>query len=258
LRPTSGSIEIFGKSSRDTKAIHSDIGYLSGDMALDTDLTGKQYLHFIDAVHGGKDAGRIIELAATLDADLDKKIGNYSRGNRQKIALIAALLHNPKLLILDEPTSGFDPLVQEKFAALIRQYVADGGTVFMSSHVLSEVQNLCHRVAFIRDGAIITTTDVQKLLETTAKRVTVTAPPEEILFMKNDKDAPAGLLAIESAGQSIHYTYTGAAGPLLTYLAGRRLHDVTIREPELEEIFSHYYEPTADKPAKETKEAKDA
>lgn len=246
LRPTSGTIEIFGRSNRDTRKVHHEIGYLSGEMALDLDLTGRQYLNFIAHMHGGGYKDSIQSLSQSLDARLDKKIGNYSRGNRQKIALIAALLHQPRLLILDEPTSGFDPLVQEKFAELIRQYVKDGGTVFMSSHVLGEVQNLCDRVAFIKDGRIISTTDVKELLETTAKRVTVTASPQEILTMKADKNAPKGLLAVESAARSLHYTYAGPVEPLLTYLARHDLHDVTIREPELEEIFGHYYEPAAD------------
>lgn len=180
LRPDGGTIKILGRSSRDTATTHRNIGYLSGDMTIDPDLTGRQYIGFVNNLHGGKHSNTACKLAGILEANLDKKVGDYSRGNRQKIGLIAALLHNPKLLILDEPTSGFDPLVQEKFAAIIREYVAEGGTVFMSSHILGEVQQLCDHVAFIKQGKIIRTTRVQDLLDVAAKRIILSASPAEL------------------------------------------------------------------------------
>lgn len=244
LRPddNGGGIEILGRSNRDTAATHKVIGYLSGDMVLDGDLTGRQYLGFINHLYGGNHAHTTAKLASILDADLNKKIGNYSRGNRQKISLIAALLHNPKLLILDEPTSGFDPLVQEKFAEIIREYVAEGGTVFMSSHVLAEVQHLCDRVAFIRDGKIIRTTRVQDLLDVAAKRVIVTANNGALKIIQKDYQTLPGLSLAETAPGRMEFSYTGNVNGLLEYLSRKTLADVTIREPELEEIFGQYYE----------------
>lgn len=165
LRADSGDITILGRPSRDVTATHREIGFLSGDMVLDTDITGRQYLQLVNNLYGGSYADRVTALAGTLEAKLDVKIGMYSRGNRQKIGLIAALLHEPRLLILDGPTSGFDPLVQEKFALLLREYVGKGGTVSMSSHVLAEVQHLCDRVAFIKAGKIIRTVSVAKLVD---------------------------------------------------------------------------------------------
>lgn len=244
LNADSGAITLLGKPHTDP-AVRQDIGYLSGDMALDTDLTGRQYINFVSQLHGGGHQTAITRLSEVLQANLDKKIGAYSRGNRQKIGLIASLLHKPQLLILDEPTSGFDPLIQERFAAILRQYVADGGTVFMSSHVLGEVQALCDRVAFIRQGQIGGITDVQQLLHSRAKHVTVAAnSTSKAVILRSYKEIH-GLHVIETTETGLHLTYDGATRPLLQYLSRLDIDDITIREPELEEIFSRYYEPAA-------------
>jgi ABC-2 type transport system ATP-binding protein len=241
LRPDSGTISILGSSSRDIANVHRQIGFLSGDMVIDGDLTGKQYLSFINHLHGGHHTHTLHKLAETLEARLDVKIGNYSRGNRQKIGLIAAMLPMPKLLILDEPTSGFDPLVQEKFSRLIRGYIAAGGTVFMSSHVLAEVQHLCDRVAFIKEGKIITTKAVAKLLDTNAKRIQVTASGAEIRRILKNYNSVAGLTLMGQHENELSFSYAGDIQPLLRYFTGKPIADITIREPELEEIFGHYY-----------------
>jgi ABC-2 type transport system ATP-binding protein len=242
LRPDSGSIQLLGRSNRETAVLHREIGFLSGDMAMDLDLTGRQYLQFINSLHGGRFDHATQRLSELLDADVDKKISEYSRGNRQKIGLIASLLHHPKLLILDEPTSGFDPLIQERFAEIIREYVATGGTVFMSSHILAEVQHLCDRVAFIKEGRIITTTSVKELLDSNAKRVEVMAPASILRSIQKDTSELKGLNLVESHEQRAVFSYSGAIRPLLAYFADKRLTDIVIREPELEEIFGHYYE----------------
>lgn len=242
LRPDSGTITIFGASNRNIRTTHKDIGYLSGDMVLDIDLTGRQYLEFLNNLHGGSYSSAIDELAATLQTDLNKKIGSYSRGNRQKIGLIAALFHDPKLLILDEPTTGFDPLVQDKFAGLIRQFVGSGGTVFMSSHVLAEVQNLCDRVAFIKGGRIISTTSVSDLLENQTKRIHITASTEAIRSMRKSSKNVPGLRLEDGMATSLSFSFSGDITVLMSYLAGKKITDITIREPELDEIFGHYYE----------------
>jgi ABC-2 type transport system ATP-binding protein len=242
LRPTAGAVALFGKSSRDITT-HRRLGFLSGDMSMDINLTGGQYLTFVAAQYGKDCQQKREELAQLLQANLAVKIGNYSRGNRQKIGLIAALQHEPELLILDEPTSGFDPLVQEQFADMIKQFRQAGGTVFMSSHILSEVQQLCDRVAFIKDGALIDITTIEKLTKSTAKRVRVKAPVAELRAMR----VAAGKLkgaTLQAAVEDYEllFSYNGDAKTLLKMLAGFNVQDITIKEPDLEEIFMHYYQ----------------
>jgi ABC-2 type transport system ATP-binding protein len=243
LRPTSGSVSLFGSAHNNVAALHKRLGYLSGDMAMDTNLTGRQYLNFVAAQYDTDCRANQSQMAELLQANIDVKIGNYSRGNRQKIGLIAALQHEPELLVLDEPTSGFDPLVQEQFASIIRDFKAKGGTVFMSSHILSEVQQLCDRVAFIKDGQIIDTTTIQGLTEHAAKRVRIKAPIAELkelrLAVAKLHDAT---VQVSVEDYDLEFSYGGGAQALLKLLAGFSIQDITIKEPDLEEIFMHYYE----------------
>jgi ABC-2 type transport system ATP-binding protein len=237
LRPTEGQVVLFNDPSLSAYGAHRRIGYLSGDMVLDNDLTGAQYVGLVSALHGGGHEKRITELADTLQADLTKKIGSYSRGNRQKIGLIAALLHEPELLILDEPSSGFDPLVQETFMQLVREYRERGGTVFMSSHILSEVQQLCDRIAFIKDGEIISVQSLNELEAETAKRIHVlwtsgTKPPAVSL---------KGLKEVRHDQRGAVYSYEGDMTSLLTAFSKLPVKDITIQEPDLEELFITYY-----------------
>jgi ABC-2 type transport system ATP-binding protein len=240
LRPTQGQITLFGEPNTATRSTHRRLGYLSGDMVIDTNLTGEQYLNFVANVYSKDCQQKMHELAEMLQANLSVKIGNYSRGNKQKIGLIGALMHEPELLVLDEPTSGFDPLVQETFAGLISDFRNQGGTVFMSSHILNEVQELCDRLAFIKDGKIITTTTTQKLTANAAKRVKIRAAAGVINAI-HAKHPQALLFESHSPGE-ISCTYQGDIRHLLQYLAAHEIQDVTIREPELEEIFMHYYQ----------------
>lgn len=246
LRPTSGSIRLFGASSRDVVATHKRLGFLSGDMMMDANLTGRQYLTFAAAQYGKDCHANQTEMAEILQSNLDVKIGHYSRGNRQKIGLIAALQHSPELLILDEPTSGFDPLVQEQFADMIRHFTKQGGTVFMSSHILTEVQQLCDRVAFIKDGQIVDTTTIQGLTEHAAKRVRVRAPTAELKEIRAAvsklKDA---IVQVSIEDYELAFSYGGDAKTLLKLLANFNVQDITIKEPDLEEIFMHYYQKQA-------------
>ena len=241
IRPTVGTITLFGQSNRRASEAHRRLGFLSGDMVIDTNLTGAQYLEFVAGVYRKDCRQNIRKLADLLQADLKVKIGNYSRGNKQKVGLIAALMHEPDLLVLDEPTSGFDPLVQEIFADLIRQFRQAGNTVFMSSHVLSEVQELCDRLAFIKDGKIITVTSTEKLTAQAAKRIKITAAPDVVQVMKAKHPHDLQFQSSE-APDVINATYAGSIHPLLQYLAGHDISDVTIREPELEETFMQFYQ----------------
>lgn len=245
LRPTGGAISILGHDSRDVRQVHRQIGYLSGDMVMDSSLTGGQYLQFAAAQYGRDCRQQVDALRQQLQADLSIKIGNYSRGNRQKIGLIAALMHEPQLLILDEPTSGFDPLIQEQFVALIRRFRDSGRTVFMSSHILNEVQELCDRVAFIRDGQLVDTTAIAQLTASAAKRVNVRLPVAQLGSLRKRVAALDGVRMGQAAEQyAVQFSYAGDPNALLRLLADFTVDEVTIQQPELDEVFMHYYDTT--------------
>lgn len=246
LRPTTGTIKLFDSDSHSGPSARHRLGYLSGDMAMDTNLTGRQYLQFVAAQYGKDCRQNMTVLAERLQANLDTKIGEYSRGNRQKIGLIAAMQHEPDLLILDEPTSGFDPLVQEEFFKLIREFKAAGGTVFMSSHILSEVQQLCDRIAFIKNGKLLTATAVADLTTHSAKRVRIKAPPAQLTELRRKAGSLRGArLGTSVEDYALEFSYAGKPGALLQLLAGYGIQDITIKEPELEDIFMRYYESDA-------------
>lgn len=249
LRPNSGSIQLFGTSNRHTVATHGRLGYLSGEMVLDDDLTGRQYLDFVahaysrgDSRHYQAVSERQQTLTKLLQADLSIKIGHYSRGNKQKIGLIAAMMHQPELLILDEPSSGFDPLLQEVFIGLIREYQQEGGTVFMSSHSLAEVQRLCDRVGFIRGGKLVAVTNVSELSQSAAKRVIVRTDSKVARQIRQATERLHGLKLLDDQSASLTFSYKGAVQPLLQFFAGYQLEDLTIQEPELEDVFMEYYQ----------------
>lgn len=241
LRPSNGSVRLFGQGNNLTKETHKRIGYLSGEMVIDGDLSGKQYLNFVDHQYGGGHQHRMNELAKLLRIDLNTRIDTYSRGNRQKIALIAAIMHEPELLILDEPTSGFDPLVQETFMDLMKKYQANGGTVFMSSHILSEVQRLCSRVGFIKDGSLIGVKNVEELRTNSKKTIRVTAAEDEISKLNAKYKTLKGLKAQVLDKTSVTFGYSGDMQRLLRFFGTYKLSDITITEPELEEVFLDYY-----------------
>lgn len=241
LRPSSGEVRIFGESNRNTVSLHSRIGFLSGEMALDGDLTGRQYLSFVGNQYGGPWQKSMVDLAKRLDLDLSVKIGASSRGNRQKIGLVSALMHKSELLILDEPTSGFDPLVQETFMTLVREYREAGGTVFMSSHILSEVQQLCDRVAFIKDGKLVGVRTLADLQTSATKRVTVRASSKDLTHLIAAAHTLTGLAVARQDEDMAVLSYAGEITPLLKFLAATPISDVTIVEPELEEVFIGYY-----------------
>jgi ABC-2 type transport system ATP-binding protein len=156
IRPTSGKAFVFGiESSVDPVAIHRRIGYLPGEFALYDRLTGGQTLEYFGNLRGGVDKAYRAQLVERFDLDPSRRYREYSKGNKQKVGLVAALQHKPELLMLDEPTAGLDPLVQQTFFALLREHVKDGATVFLSSHILSEAERSCDRVAIIREGRLV-------------------------------------------------------------------------------------------------------
>lgn len=237
-RADSGSITILGQDSRtDSVAIHHRVGYLSGDMETDPGLTGSQYLDYVGHLHGRVDSKLRQSLVNRLDCELDKKIRHLSRGNKQKIGLVAALMHRPDILILDEPTSGLDPLSQAIFNTLIKEHVADGKAAFISSHILSEIQSICDRVGFIRQGRLIDVQPLADLLRQSLKRVRAvyrdeTAIPKKLL---------AGAENQTTTKATVTFDYKGDPAQLLTWLSQQPLVDVYVQEADLEELFMHYY-----------------
>lgn len=240
IRPSSGTISVLGMNSKkDALAIHKRVGYVAGDMALDNRLTGRQYLEYIANLHGTVPWSTIKKLADRLQCETDKRISNLSRGNRQKIALVSALMHNPDLLILDEPTSGLDPLMQAEFGKLIAEHTAQGKTAFISSHVLSEVQELCDRIGFIKEGKLLNVRSLNELLAESHRSVTVTlsrkATPSMLKGIKN-------VSSIKVDGKVLTFNVTGDFTALLKKLSAYTVKDLLVVEPNLEELFMGLYE----------------
>ncbi len=240
LYANEGTISIFGMDShKDSVDIRKRIGYLSGDMATDPSLTGKQYLAFAASVHGNVDTQYVNELLKRLRCETNKKIKSLSRGNRQKIGLVAALMHDPELLILDEPTSGLDPLVQAEFNKIIHERKTAGKTTFMSSHVLSEVQAVCDRVGFIRDGRLLRVSSLEELMESAPRRVNVlygaVAPDSQLRTLK-------GVSELKKAGNRREFVFRGKYNELLRVLSMKPIRDLQIVETPLDELFMEYYQ----------------
>ena len=238
LRPTAGSATIFDLDVVTRgKEIKKRIGYLPADVNYYDDMRAGELLDLSARFHGTPAAGRIAELSEALGLDLGKRIRSLSTGNRKKVGIVQALLHEPDLLILDEPTSGLDPLVQHTFFELLRAEKDRGRTVFFSSHVLSEVQRLCDRVAIIRDGRIVDVERIDDLGVGQYKRVRV----------KLRDPAAADRLDLPGArkpagpGADLELIYRGGIDELVKSLARQDVEDVWIEDPPLEEIFLHYY-----------------
>ena len=242
IHPTKGKIKIFGKD-HELHALENraHIGYLAGDMALDKGLTGWQQLEYFGNLRGTFDKAYVHDLARRFNCtvDLKKKIKSLSRGNRQKVGLIAALMHKPELLILDEPTSGLDPLVQAEFNKIILEHQEAGKTTFISSHVLSEVQELCDQLAIIREGEVVTHRSLKEI---------IAAAPRVVRLRTDGSYHPAqlvkdlrGVSNLSRHDHSVTFNYIGDINPLLKHLTTKPLRDVVIQDAVLEDIFMSYY-----------------
>jgi ABC-2 type transport system ATP-binding protein len=238
-KPTSGEIEIFGKNTQEQgQAIRHDIGFLSSDMSLDGHLTGWQQVEYFGNLRGSFNKTYVQELAEKLDCNLNTKQRNLSRGNRQKVGLITALMHKPKLLILDEPTSGLDPLIQMEFNKIIFEHRAAGLTTFISSHVLSEVQELCDHVAFIRAGKLIANTTIQELVKNAPKHIRITADDAKLLIaIKKLK----GVSDLHVHHHTLRFAYKGDNNALLTVMSNFKVSDISIENADLESTFMEFY-----------------
>lgn len=238
LQPDGGRAEVLGldvvAQSRD---IRRRVGYLPSDPALYEFLTGRQNVELALRLRGIPDRSRMAELAERLDIDLDRCVKSLSRGNKQKVAIVAALAHDPDVLILDEPTSGLDPLAQEAFVAILREEQARGKTIFFSSHILSEVEQLCDRVGVIRDGRIIAVDTVERMKKRRVKHVTV-----EFAGTVPDFSTLPGVSDWQVSGHRARFTLSGSLDRLVSELAAHPLVDLTVTDPPLEEVFLALYE----------------
>ena len=239
IRPTSGEARVFGLLSNEQPvAIHRRIGYVPGEFALYDRLTGAQTLEYFANLRGGVDKAYQQSLIERFEMDPSKRFREYSKGNKQKVGVIIALQHKPELLILDEPTSGLDPLVQQTFFTTLRECVKDGATVFLSSHILSEVEKSCDRVAIIREGKIVQLGTVDSLRDLAHHQV-------ELRFVNAvPADAFASLPGVSDLHQDDHVLRMRVAGPITPVVqaaARYELLDFVSREPSLEETFLAQY-----------------
>jgi ABC-2 type transport system ATP-binding protein len=237
LRPTSGRAEIFGLDvQRDTVAAHRRLAYVGGETSLWPSLTGQETLHLLGRVQGRVDPAYRDELAERFAFDPSKKVRSYSKGNRQKLALIAGLASRADLLLLDEPTSGLDPLMEREFRRCVLQAKAAGQTVFLSSHILSEVEALCDRVAILRAGHLVeagTLADLRHLSALSVEATFSSAPPDLSLV--------PGVSDIEVDGNRVSLQVHGPVEPLLERLTAVGVTQLLSREPSLEELFLAQY-----------------
>ncbi len=235
--PTKGEAKIFGMDCiKDSKMIRKDIGYLPSEVNYYDDMKVKDLLEYSGKFYTGDYTKRINELADILDLELNKKIEDLSTGNKKKTAIIQAMLHKPKLLILDEPTGGLDPLVQNTFFELINEENKRGVTIFFSSHILSEVQKMCDRVAIIKEGKILKVEDIEELRKNKFKNIKIE--------FKNSKDADLdieGIIDKEKTDKNVRFLYNGNINSLFASIANKDVNDVNIEDPSLEEMFIHYY-----------------
>ena len=239
IYPTSGSAMIFGKDSvKFAPEIKKEIGYLPSEVFYYDNMKVKDLLKYSASFYKKDCSKRIKQLAEMLDLDLNKKIDDLSFGNKKKVGIVQGLLHEPKLIILDEPTSGLDPLMQQKFFDLLKEENKKGTTILFSSHILTEVQKMCDRVAIIKEGELVKVEKISTLKENNHKRfkLELKAPLRQG-DLKID-----GVQNLEITDHHISFLYSGNINNILQKLAQLELTNLWIEEPDLEEIFLHYYE----------------
>jgi ABC-2 type transport system ATP-binding protein len=239
IRPTGGRASVFGLDSRAGGIeIRRRVGYLPGELELYEHMTGRDLLRFLGNLRGGVPPARAQGVADRLGADLGRRIGELSSGNKQKVGLIQAFMHRPELVILDEPTAGLDPLVQHELHGLIREVTAEGRTVFLSSHVLPEVEALCHRVGIIREGRLVAVEEIGALKARALRRLEIhfasPVPPEAFSNLPGVRD-------VVTQDAVVRCTVVGALDAVVKAAARYEVVNVVSHEPSLEEIFLAYY-----------------
>ena len=234
IKKSSGSGRILGMDiEKEKEKILSCVGYLPSEAMFYRDMRVRDILKLSADLRKTDCRGEAVRLCERLELDTSKKVEELSFGNRKKVGIVCALQHEPQLLILDEPTSGLDPLMQREFFASLRERNKKGTTVFLSSHVLSEIQRNCTRAAIIREGSLIACDSVEALAQTNAKRVTVHGEVE--------LSGLTGIRNLKKGEDSVSFLYSGDINALLAVLSKSNVKDLAIAEPDLEEIFMHYY-----------------
>lgn len=245
IRPTAGRAWILGLDSHDQSVeIRRHLGYLPSDLALYPNMTARSLLTYFANLRGGVDWTYVGQLAERLDSDLDRKLEDLSSGNRQKVGLIQAFMNRPRLLVMDEPSAGLDPIMQRELQTMVREVAADGRTVFLSSHALGEVQRVADRVGIIRSGRLVALETVADLRAKALRRIEFTfeRPPDGSVF----DDVP-GVRTTSVHNRHLVVSFDGTMQALLAALPpGNRLIDISTEEADLDEIFLTYYRGDSD------------
>ncbi|MBE0451282.1 MAG: ABC transporter ATP-binding protein [Clostridia bacterium] len=235
--PTSGSAKLFGKDCIEFGSdIRSAIGYLPSEVFYYEKMKVKDLLKYSASFYKKDCTKRINELSEIMELNLNRRIEDLSYGNKKKVGIVQGLLHEPKLIMLDEPTSGLDPLMQQKFFDIISEENKKGATVFFSSHILSEVQHLCNRVAIIKEGHVIKVEDIKTLREDNYKKVTIKGNSLDYVRLNFE-----GVSQLVKYDHSSSFFYKGDVKFLIEAVAEQEIQDILIEDPSLEEIFMHYY-----------------
>jgi len=239
IRPSSGSATIFGLDTRQSSvAVHRRLGYLPGELAVYSDLTGEEFLKYIANLRGDVDWHFVDGLVKRLEADLKRKLRTLSHGNRQKIGLIQAFMHQPELVMLDEPTTGLDPLMQQEFYRLVEEVKARGGTVFLSSHIIPEVERVCDRVGIIREGRLVAVETIDALKSRAARRLEIHFAG---LVDKSIFAALPGIRELKIDNNILSCSIIGSLDTLIKTAARYEVVNVISRETSLEDVFLTYY-----------------
>lgn len=239
IHQTSGSATIFGKDCiKEAPTIAQDIGYLPSETFFYEGMTVKELLNYTAKLYQKDCSKRIKELSERLKLDTSRKIRDLSFGNKKKVGIVAGLLHSPKLIILDEPTSGLDPLMQDTFFEILKEENEKGATILFSSHILSEVQKMCDRIAILKEGKVISLQSIHELRSNTYKRIQLRTQ-EPVSKQKFSLD---GISEFEQREEEISFMYKGNVGQLINSFSNLEIVDIFIEEPSLEEIFMHYYQ----------------
>jgi ABC-2 type transport system ATP-binding protein len=244
IQPSGGAASILGLDIvRDSVKIKREIGYLSTDMAMYTKMTGHQFLDYMGELQPGTDQAYRKELTGRLKPDLDKKLGDLSRGNKQKVGIIQAFMHKPKVLIMDEPSSGLDPLMQETFYDLINEARDRGAAIFFSSHIFSEVQKICDRVGIIREGKLVVERDIKEMIKDAAHTFDITfADKPPLTGLKKLKDVTVA----DHDGDSVRIHVRGSLSQFLRELSTYDVVRLDAHQLDLEEMFMRYYDDERD------------
>ncbi|MBV9415698.1 MAG: ABC transporter ATP-binding protein [Solirubrobacterales bacterium] len=240
IKPTAGSARILGLDTiSDSLAIRRRVGFLPGDLVLYSKLSGRVVLDYLAQLRGGVDPRMRDSLVDRFGAEVDRPLHELSTGNRQKLGLVQAFMHEPELLILDEPIAGLDPLVQQSFHALLSEVSAAGRTVFLSSHTLSEVERVTHRLAILREGRLVVVDSLENLRKVAVQRL-------EIAFAEpvsaSEFQALAGVTDVSAEGRTLTVSFEGSADAVVKAAARHRVEAIRPREEDLEDIFLRYYQ----------------